>query len=306
MRAYSIFDDISFEATQILKAAGIDLVIHPQGLERPKGDALKRIIADYDIIIIGTSQKVDSNMFEGLNSNKIIATLSIGVDHIKVPEEKKAFIRIVNCPISNRTSVVEHSFGMILSLEKQFSDAKRASSSGLNKSYMKEKPQDIFGKTIGIIGTGGIGLTMIRYAKVFGLNIVCFSNDSLERKKEIGERFVGIDELLSLSDIVFVSLPFLESTSNLIDKRKIDLIKQDGMLISISHSGVVDAKAAIERAHKCGTFKVGLDVDSSDVFPDYKGNEQNIIITPHIAGGTIQARKRMFVELCTNIVRILG
>lgn len=304
MKIFSIFDDFSEEAIKILTDGGVEVELLPKGNARPSGEALKKLIDEYDGVVISTAQKVTEEMLADVTEKKVIATASIGVDHIKVPADKKHLITVVNAPVANRLSVAEHVFGLILALEKGFVNARNVAAAGKAKSAMAFKPHDLFGKTMGVIGTGGIGLTAINYAKVFGMNLICYSNDSDERKKEIGETFVGLDELLKKADVVLVTLPYFPATKNLISAEKIALMKDTATFISISHSGIVDTNAAIERAKNNPKFKVGIDIESEETYPLFIGDEDNIIITPHIAGGTVEARLRMFAEVSANICKV--
>jgi D-3-phosphoglycerate dehydrogenase len=304
MKIFSIFDDFSDEAKKILTDNGIQVDLLPKGQPRPMGDTLKALIHEYDGVIISTAQKVTEDMLSDIQERKVIATASIGVDHIQVPNDKKDYVTIVNAPSANRISVVEHIFGLMIALEKSFVDARNVSARGGAKSAMAFKPHDLFGKTLGVIGTGGIGLTAMQYAKVFGLNLICYSNDSDARKKEIGEKFVGLDELLQTADVVLVTLPYFPATKNLISEEKIALMKDTATLISISHAGIVDTKSAIMRAKANPQFKVGIDIESEETYSLFNGVENNIIITPHTAGGTVEARMRMFSEVSENICKI--
>ena len=82
MKAYSIFDDYSREAVEILNNNGIHVTVHPHGVPRPAHDQMKRILEEYDIVIIGTSQKISEDMFENITEPRIIATASVGVDEV--------------------------------------------------------------------------------------------------------------------------------------------------------------------------------------------------------------------------------
>ena len=96
MNCYTIFDDFDLRATQIIRDAGIMLDIHPQGVPRPDASQMKRILEQYDAVIIGTTQKITEDMFDGITAPRIIATASVGLDHIRIPEDK-----ILVCFLSN-------------------------------------------------------------------------------------------------------------------------------------------------------------------------------------------------------------
>ncbi len=307
VKAYSVFDDFSLSALKLLNDNGVDVTVLRAGDSRPSGNELKKIIEDYDVIIISTGQKITEEMFENVSSFKIIATASIGIDHISVPENKKRLIKIVNAPTANRLSVAEHVFGLILALNKQFIDARKIAAEGKNKSFMNLKPHDINGKTMGLIGAGGISTEILKMAKLFGFNckIWTFNPDKHRDLLDYGVEFLELDKLIKVSDIISVNLPYTKNTDNLISSQLIGLMKNDATFISISRSEVVDNLALLRKAKENSNFKVGLDVDSNYVYNMWDNNMINVIVTPHIAGGTVEARQRMFEEVCRNIIKEL-
>ena len=88
MKAFSVFDDFPSSCVEMLETNGVEVTLLPQGEERPQGDALLQLLRAYDILFISTAQKMSEDMFEGIETHKIIATASSGTDHVKVPAEK--------------------------------------------------------------------------------------------------------------------------------------------------------------------------------------------------------------------------
>ena len=175
MRAYTIFDDFPQSSISLLEKAGIELIIQPKGKERPQGDELKKLLDTYDIVFISTAQKMPEEMFADVTTPKIIGTASSGVDHIHIPEDKKGLIRIANATHANRSTVTEHTFGLILTLRKQLIEGRETAAKGLSKKVMELKPVDLYGSTMGVIGAGGIASTVLRMAKCFGMKRLCWT-----------------------------------------------------------------------------------------------------------------------------------
>ena len=304
MRIYSIFDDFGKEPIKILKDAGIDIDIQPFGSERPNCNEMKKILEEYDGVIIGTSQKMEKEIFKNIKSPKIIATASVGVDHICIPEQKSELITVLNTPKSNSQSVAEYTIGCALACSKRIIEGRILYSEGKNNKKLLQKPEDIYEKTLGVIGAGNISFKIMEYGKLLGVNIICwtFHPEKHESISKLGVKFVGLDELLQTADIISVNLPDNERTKGLISEKKIQKIKDNAIFISVSRKDTCDYKALIKKAKKCPAFYMCLDLDIIDELVDDTLLIPNVIITPHIAGGTVNTRKKMFKEIAEKIV----
>lgn len=306
MKAYSIFDDFSDDAVDILRNAGVELDVHPFGVARPSSEQMKCILEDYDCIILGTSQKISEDMFKNINTSKVIATASVGVDHIRIPLDKKSLITIINTPKANAQSVAEYTIGCALNCCKRLAEGRSAYWEGKNNKVLK-KPEDLFGKTIGVIGAGNISKMIMEYARFFGMKIICWTRHPEAHKELFNNNIVYKDlaELMSMSDIISVNLPNNVETKKIISRDLIDLVKEDAIFISVSRSEVIDMEAIFEKAKACKCFYACFDIDVDEFIVERIKNLNNIYVTPHIAGGTVETRKRMFKELAVQIVGLV-
>lgn len=305
MRAYSIFDDFTTEAIKTLKDAGIELTVHPLGVPRPDHDQMKMILEQYDAVIIGTSQKITEDMFDNISEPRIIGTASVGLDHIKVPESKKNLCTILNTPNANTQSVAEYNVGAMLMTRKRLMEGNYLYSQGLDNKKLVRKPEDIYGTTIGFVGAGRISVETMKMLSIFGTKFLCYTLHPENHNNlayEYNMKFVTLNELAQQSDIISINVPLSESTQNLISAEIISKMKENCIVVSVARDRVIDISALIEKATANQNFYVILDLD---VIPDYigKNNNRNIVITPHIAGGTIETRKRMFNEIAQAICR---
>lgn len=247
-------------------------------------------------------------MISDIRSPKIIGTLSIGLDHIDKECLQSDFINIVNCPSSNTTSVAEHIFTLILDASKRIQEANELVIDGKgNKKFLSSKPNDITGKTIGLIGAGNISKKVVDIASVFQMPMLCYTAhpDNHRDLTEKGVQFVGLDELLQNSDIVNVSVPLTEQTRNLISREKVSLLKENAIFINTSRTEVTDVQALVYFANKNPNFYLGLDIDIGEYSELLAKRRNNVIVTPHIAGCTDEAIQRTFVECAKNIVDVL-
>ena len=306
LKAYSVFKDLDKKACEILTNAGIQLEIS-NSVERPNKEELLRLLNDYDILIIGIKEKLTEDMLKGISKKKIIATLSIGVDHIDKCFFESDLIKITNCQTSNVISVAEHIFALILGLKKRIIEANEVSIKGGTKRDLSLRSNDISNSTMGIIGAGKISREVIKIAKIFNMKIYCNTLNP-EKHQDLlkeGVEFTDLDNLLTISDIITVNIPLNEENKNLISKDKIELMKKTATFINTSRAEIVDMDELIKYANENKTFNVGLDIDAENYKELLETKRNNVIVTPHIAGVTKEAIKRMDVELANNIIEYL-
>lgn len=306
LKAYSIFKDLDNKACEILRNSEIQLELSPYE-ERPNKEELLRLLNDYDILIIGVKEKLTEDMLMKVKNKKIIATLSIGVDHIDKSFLESDLIKVINCQTSNVISVAEHIFALILGLKKRIIEANNIAVNGGNKTQLSSRSNDISNSTIGIIGAGKISREVIKIAKVFNMKIYCntLNPEKHQDLLEQGVEFLDLDTLLNISDIITVNIPLNEKNKNLISKDKIRLMKKTATFINTSRGEIVDMNELIKYADENATFNVGLDIDTENYKEILNTKRNNVIVTPHIAGVTKEAIKRMDVELANNIIEYL-
>jgi phosphoglycerate dehydrogenase-like enzyme len=265
LNAYSVFKDLDKKACEILRNAGIQLELS-NCEERPNKEELLKLLKDYDILIIGVREKMTKDMLYKIDKKKIIATLSIGVDHIDKSFFESDLINIINCQTSNVISVAEHIFALILSLKKRVIEANEIAMRGGTKKDLSARSNDINNSSIGIIGAGKISREVIKIAKVFNMKIYCNTLNPEKHKDllEQGVEFLSLDTLLSNSDIITVNIPLNEENNNLISKDKIRLMKKSATFINTSRAEILDMNELMKYADENETFNVGLDIDAEN------------------------------------------
>lgn len=305
-KAYCISEKFTPKAISIIEEHGIEFIENPSD-KRPDEKEMIELLKEYDILIIGNLSKITERMIKYIDKPTIIATMSVGLDHIDKVFFESPFVKIVNIKLGNVISVAEHIFALILALNKRIFESNQLTLEEKgHKDNIHEKPEEISNKILGLIGAGNITMEVIRVAKVFGMKMKCYTKDPDKHKDLLEDHveFVTLDEVLEQSDIINVSIPLNDETRNLISKEKINLMKTTATFINTSKPEVVDNEALIQYTDLYDTFYVGLDIDLDNYREVFSKYRKNVIITPHIAGVSKQASEKKSQELANNIVNV--
>lgn len=307
LRAFSVFDDFPQELISVLESNDISVKCTPTGQERPRGAELQLVLEENDIIFVSTGQKMSESMFAGINTPRIIATASRGIDHIHVPTAKRHLIRIVNAT-SNSISVAEHVFAFVFAFSKHLLNGRTIAAKGMAKKEMASQPQDINGKTIGVIGAGETAKEVFRIARCLQMKCLCWTRHPENHLdlKGMDICFTSLESLLSEADIISLHIPLTDETKQFIDAERIGLLRNDAVFINTSRPEIVDNRALLKKALENPSFSVGMDCDSESVFGLWDEQRTNVIVTPHIAGGTVQSRLRLFKDCVDGVNSILA
>jgi D-3-phosphoglycerate dehydrogenase len=300
----TIADKLPIEAVNQLEEMGLKVDNNPGLKESDLGDGLP----DAQILMV-RSTVVSKECIENSPRLSLIIRAGAGVNNIDIEAASGKGIYVANCPGKNAIAVAELSMGLILSLDRFIPQNVSDFNDGKWNKAAYSKADGLFGKIIGIIGTGMIGQEVIRRAKGFGLNVVAWSR-SLTPKiaDEMGIEYADtIQEAAKMSDILSVHLAMNSETKGIISKDVLSALKDGAMFINTSRDGVVDEDALFEEV-KRGRIKAGLDVFSDE--PEYKEGEfesrfqglDNVCITHHIGASTYQAQMAV-ADDAVDIVR---
>ena len=213
---------------------------------------------------------------------------------------------MLNVSNANSRSVGEYIMGVILMCSKRIMEGCRLYSLGKSNKELYRKPFELYGKTIGIVGAGDIARQVMEFSRCFGLDILCWTRNPSAHKDLCGVRFVSLKELCAKADIIVACLPYVEDTKEIINSECIKLMKSTAVFVSVSRSGILDAESLLEKAKEEKSFYVCLDIDVDSTYVNKYEMSDNIIITPHLAGITIESRRRMFINISQNIVNYLS
>jgi len=282
-----------------------------------------------EVLCVFVDSLVGEKELARLPDLKFIATKSTGFDHINLKVAKEKGITVSNVPAYGEHTVAEFTFALLLMLSRNMFEAhERVVTEG---SFNAEGLTgfDLFTKTIGVVGVGRIGKNVIKIAKSFGMNILAFDlNPDEAFAKEVGFKYLNLDEVLSSADITSLHLPENKSTHHIINKDQISKMKKGMILINTARGSIVDTEALIWGLKKEIIVGVGIDVLSeegniedemhllSKPHPNYENmktlllnhyliDHPRVIITPHTAFNTKEAVERIWETSFENIEKFI-
>jgi D-lactate dehydrogenase len=284
---------------------------------------------DADVISTFIYSELSAPALGQFRDLKFIATRSTGFDHIDVGYCRGNGIAISNVPTYGQNTVAEHAFALILAIARRIPDAVQRTRSG-HFSQRGLQGFDLKGKTLGVVGTGDIGKSVIKIANGFGMNVLAFDvKPDQEAASKMSFQYTDMDSLLSEADIITLHVPGIEKTQDLISEPQFDRMKQGAILINTARGFVVNVQALLKALSKGKVAAAGLDVlpeepiireEAELLRSTYEGKDNlqvlladhlltdlpNVIITPHIAFNTREATERLLSVTIDNIVAFIN
>ena len=257
---------------------------------------------DADIVMLA-NMPLRKNVLEKCSKLKMISVAFTGVDHIDMDYCKANDIMVCNCSGYANEAVCELVFGMIVDLYRNIFAADEAVRTGKTKVGLSQF--ELCGKKFGIIGAGAIGLKVANVAKAFGCDVYVYSRTL----KDIdGIKFVSLDDLLSICDVISVHVPLTKQTKDLINAENITKMKPTSLLINTARGPVVNAKALADALKNNIIAGAGVDVFDNEppiAMDNPLLNAPNVVLTPHIGFATKEAMEKRAVIAFTNINKYL-
>lgn len=301
--------------------AGAELVLEPLTPESPGLTSDCRVLSGF------IRSRVTPEVLDKLPSLGLVATRSTGYDHIDTSACRERGILVCNVPHYGEHTVAEHTFGLMLSLSRKIHHA-YVRTSRHDFSLAGLRGFDLRGKTLGVLGTGNIGIRVIQIARGFGMQVLAW--DAREQPllaDLLGFRYVTLDELLPASDVLSLHVPLLPSTHHLIGREALAKIKPGALLINTSRGALVDTEALIAALDSGRLSGAGLDVLEGEellgeesrmlagdlpserlrtLLQDYDLlHRENVIVTPHAAFYSKEAQERILQTTVENITGFL-
>ena len=258
-------------------------------------------------VVITNKVMIDKETMDASNL-KLICISATGMNNVDLAHAAAKGIAVKNVAGYSTASVVQHTFACLFALTNRvkFYDNYAQSGEWVKSeifTYLGADISEIAGKEFGIIGLGEIGRGVAAVARAFGANVSYYSTSGANKNSEFNQK--SLDELLRSSDIISIHAPLNEKTRNLLGINEINLLKDDAIVLNLGRGGIVD-EAAMARAIDERNLRFGTDVLESEPmsknspFLNVK-NKENLLITPHVAWGSLEARKRLISLIVKNI-----
>jgi D-lactate dehydrogenase len=266
---------------------------------------------------------VGAGELEAMPNLRFVATRSTGYDHVDVAAAGERGISVANVPAYGENTVAEHTFALILALSRKVHQAYVRTQRG---DYTLEglRGFDLYGKTLGVVGAGAIGLHAIRIAKGFGMRVLAFDVRHNQLLADVlGFRYVELDELFAESDIVSLHAPANPATRHMINRDSLSKMKRGALLINTARGSLVDTEALVWALDAGILGGAGLDALEGEEFLQHEdellsqpGAEEklkmivrnnilqrraDVVITPHIAFNSEEALRRILDVTAENV-----
>lgn len=258
--------------------------------------------------LIGSSFNLKGEILDLAKNVKVISTISAGYDNFDVEELTRKGIRLMHTPDVLTDTTADLIFTLLLTTARRVVEASNFIYQG---KWNKSIDESLFGtdvhhKKIGIIGMGKIGMALAKRAHMGFDMEVLYTNRSrkIDVENEYKAKWCNLDELLSTSDFVCITLPLTKETENLINKEKLSLMKPTSILINGGRGRIIDQEALIQALKDREILAAGLDVFATEPIPLTSDllTLPNVVITPHIGSATFETRYRMAEEAVYNLI----
>lgn len=263
-------------------------------------------------IVLGNKVGLREEVFAACPSIRFIGLTATGTDNVDVEAARKRGIAVANIRAYCTQSVVEHVFGCLLNLTHslgRYSEDVRggAWSNAENFCLLSHPIGELSAMTLGLVGYGELGRGVERIASAFDMEVLVSARPGSD---SIAEDRVAFDELLARADVISLHCPLNDATRGLFGAEQFRAMKDTAILINTARGGLVDSRALADALRSGDIAAAAIDVlpeeppVAGDPLLDYDGD--NLIITPHIAWGTLQARQNAIDELTANIRAFLN
>jgi len=310
----SAFIDAIKASCRSLLNKDVDVIVFRDVHEREK---LFSYLREADIIIgdYAMQVRITRDMCQAMRKVKLIMQPSTGYDHIDVDSCAEKGIPVANVGGANSITVAEYTIMVALALLRRLIETHRRTAQGeWTQREMMQKTYELNGKTWGIIGLGRIGREVAKRVKAFNVKIMYYDKVRYQKEveEEYGVEYASLHDLLRESDVVSIHVPLTPETRHMIGERELKLMKPTAILINPSRGEVVDEEALARALEEGWIAGAAVDVYSREPLePGHplleliKRRDVNLILTPHIAGATMESSVRIGGVVLENIMRVL-
>jgi D-3-phosphoglycerate dehydrogenase len=256
-------------------------------------------IPEFNIAVVRGATKITRNVIQAASNLELVVRAGIGLDNIDCVAAEEKGIQVNNTPAATTTSVAEHTLGLMLAAVRNHGKANLSM-----KAHKWEKKAlsgtELYQKTLGIIGSGRIGLEVARLSLAFGMNVLVY--DIIDVQTDLDLKQVDLDELLAQSDVISLHLPLNEQTEHIIGDTEFAKMKEGVILVNASRGGTVDEKALYAALESGKVRAAGVDVFEKEPPEEYfLIDHPNVIATPHIGAAAKEGQKRAGFEVVSIV-----
>lgn len=294
-------------AVEVLESAGLAPVYVPP---YSGGEGLAEIVHNArPVAIISRMGRIDAPVFDAAPDLRVISKHGVGVDNIDVAEASARGVPVIVAAGANAVSVAEHAMALLFVVAKKIVPL----DAGLRAGRWEKpgfKGRELAGQTIGLVAFGAIAQQTAAFAKAFGMQVLAYDPFCPAEVFDAAgvKRIEDLDELLSRCDVISLHSPLTDETRNLINAKRLGLMKPNAILINTARGGLIDETALAAALAEGRIAGAGLDTFAQEppVADHPFWSEARLVMTPHIGGVTEAANDRVGVEAAQGIVDLLA
>ena len=244
------------------------------------------------------TEQIDAEFMNAAGEDlKVVANMAVGYDNVDVTTANERGIVVTNTPDVLDETTADTAFMLLLAAARRLGEGERIVRSGRWEAWGPKMllGPDVWGKKLGVIGFGRIGQALARRARGFDMEIFYSARSRREEaERELGARYLELDDLLGECDFLSIHTPLTEETTHLIGAEELEKMKSEAVLVNTSRGPVVDESALAEALGGGRIFAAGLDVyeEEPEVHPGLLGLE-NVVLAPHIGSASFETRDKM-------------
>lgn len=268
-------------------------------------DELIQRAENADVLIIA-NHPLPGDVIRADQSLKLVSVAFVGIDHVDVEACKEKGVLISNTGGYCDDAVAELAIGLTLDCLRNITECDAAVQAGHGKGSLAG--HELAGKTVGIVGTGAIGLRAASIFKAFGCKLIGYNRSEKTAAKALGLEYMSLLDVMANADIISVHTPLTAETKGLIGEKEIAAMKHGAIIINTARGPVIETEV-LARALREGKIKAGLDVFEND--PPLPANHPlidapNLVCTPHVGFDTIESIDRRAEMVFENVTAWMG
>jgi len=261
--------------------------------------------ADKDALYVITSDRVDAELLDAAPRVRVVATGSVGVNHIDVALCRARGVAVANTPDVLNEATADMAWALLMATARRVCESEHWLRAGRWQRWAWDQflGQDLHGSTLGIVGMGRIGSAIARRARGFDMKVIYSNRGRAANEAQLGATRVERDALLAQADHVVLVLPYSPQTHHTIGARELALMKPTATLVNVARGGIVDDAALVEALRAGRIAAAGLDVyENEPALNPALLTVPNVVLTPHIGSATRSARLAMSMLAARNLV----
>ena len=294
-----------------LSEAGIEMFEEAEGIEvdvktNLSPEELKRIIGEYEALVIRSATKVTEDLLAAAKKLKVVGRAGIGLDNVDIPAATRRGVIVMNTPTGNVITTAEHAIAMMMALTRNIPWGTSSLKAGRwDKKLLRGR--EVYNKYLGVIGFGKIGAIVADRAR--GLKMQVLVHDPFITDEKIrGKGFepVSLEEIYRRADYITVHVPKLKNTIGLLNAAAFDQMKDGVMIINCARGGIVNEDDLHEALKSGKVAGAALDVFETEPPGASKLFEHDrLVCTPHLGASTLEAQINVAVGVAEQIIDYL-